>query len=168
MSTKNRQALHEAIVQQIRRFIAGTILRNQKIADEEGLHLTDMQCINVLDLAGPMTPGDLARSTGLTTGGVTVMLDRLEKAGYLKREPNPDDRRSLLVRINPRTLEKINSHYGEINRQMGAFLEKTSEADLRTVVDFFTRMNSIRTERASSKAAEGPARTAGRGFAAKD
>ncbi len=146
MSTKNRQALHEAIVQQIRRFIAGTILRNQKIADEVGLRLTDMQCINVLELAGPTTPGELARSTGLTTGGVTVMLDRLEKAGYLKREPNPDDRRSLLVRINPRTLEKINSYYGEINRQMSAFLEKTSEADLRAVVDFFTGMNSIRTE----------------------
>jgi DNA-binding MarR family transcriptional regulator len=159
MSTKNRQALHEAIVQQIRRFIAGTILRNQKIADEVGLRLTDMQCINVLELAGPTTPGELARSTGLTTGGVTVMLDRLEKAGYLKREPNPDDRRSLLVRINPRTLEKIDSYYGEINRQMSAFLEKTSEADLRAVVDFFTGMNSIRT---------GPARTAGRGFAAKD
>ena len=111
-----------------------------------GLHLTDMQCINVLELAGPTTPGDLARSTGLTTGGVTVMLDRLEKAGYLKREPNPQDRRSLLVRINPKKLEKIHSYYGEINRQMGAFLEATPEPELRTVVDFFTRMNALRAE----------------------
>ena len=154
MSTENRQALHEAIVHEIRRFIAGAILHNQKVADEVGLHLTDLQCINVLELAGPTTPGDLARSTGLTTGGVTVMLDRLEKAGYLKRAPNPQDRRSLLVRINPKKLEKMHSYYGEINRQMSAFLEATPEPELRTVVDFFTRMNALRAERASSKAGE--------------
>ena len=153
MSTENRQALHEAIVHEIRRFIAGTILHNQKVADEVGLHLTDMQCINVLELPAPPRLGDLARSTGLTTGGVTVMLDRLEKAGYIKREPNPQDRRSLLVRINPKKLEKMHSYYGEINRQMSAFLEATPEAELRTVVDFLTRMNALRAERASSKAA---------------
>ena len=155
MSTKNRQALHEAFVQEIRRFIAGAILQNQKIADEVGLHLTDMQCINVLELAGPTTPGDLARSTGLTTGGVTVMLDRLEKAGYVKREPNPQDRRSLLVRINPKKLEKMNLYYGEINRQLGVLLEGTSEADLRTVVDFLAGMNAIRTEAPQRTAATG-------------
>jgi MarR family transcriptional regulator, organic hydroperoxide resistance regulator len=153
MSTENRQALHEAIVHEIRRFIAGAILNNQKVADAVGLHLTDMQCIHVLELAGPTTPGDLARSTGLTTGGVTVMLDRLEKAGYVKRAPNPQDRRSLLVRINPKKLEKIHSYYGEINRQMSAFLEATPEPELRTVVDFFKRMNALRAERASSEAA---------------
>jgi MarR family transcriptional regulator, organic hydroperoxide resistance regulator len=158
MSTKNRQGLHEAVVQEIRRFIAGAILQNQKIADAVGLHLTDTQCINVLELVGPTTPGNLARSTGLTTGGVTVMLDRLEKAGYVKREPNPQDRRSLLVRTNPRKLEKLHSYYGEINRRLGAYLEQTSEADLGTVVDFLAGMNSLRAETPHGKA--GPARTA--------
>jgi MarR family transcriptional regulator, organic hydroperoxide resistance regulator len=166
MSTKNRQGLHEAVVQEIRRFIAGAILQNQKIADEVGLHLTDTQCINVLELVGPTTPGNLARSTGLTTGGVTVMLDRLEKAGYVKREPNPQDRRSLLVRTNPRKLEKLHSYYGEINRLLGAYLEETSEADLATVVTFLAGMNSLRAETPHGKA--GPAGTAGRGSAAED
>ena len=146
MSTENRLALHAELVGQIRRFIAGTILFNPKVADRVGLHLTDMQCVNLLDLLGPVTPGRLAACTGLTTGGVTVMLDRLEKAGLVKREPNPNDRRSVLVRIDPKKLRKINALYKGINEQLGAFLAETSEAELRSVAAFFSRMNAIRAE----------------------
>jgi MarR family transcriptional regulator, organic hydroperoxide resistance regulator len=147
MSTGNRPALHAELVGQIRRFIAGTILFNQKAADRVGLHLTDMQCINLLDLLGPVTPGKLAECTGLTTGGVTVMLDRLEKAGLVKREPNLNDRRSVLVRVNPRKLRKINALYAGINERLEAFLAEIPEAELRLVVSFFSRVNAIRTER---------------------
>lgn len=151
MSTENRAALYEEVVHQIRHFIAGTILFNQKVADKVGLHLTDMQCINLLELLGPTTPGELARHTGLTTGGVTVMLDRLEKGGYIKREPNPKDRRSLLIRVNPKKMEKVNAYYGEINQKFGAILENTSEADLKTVVEFLARSNRVRAENPTMK-----------------
>jgi DNA-binding MarR family transcriptional regulator len=147
MSTGNRSVLHAELVAQIRRFIAGAILFNQKTADRVGLHLTDMQCINLLELLGAVTPGKLAESTGLTSGGVTVMLDRLEKAGFVKRERNPDDRRSVLVRVNPAKLRKINALYAGINQRLGAFLAQTPEAELRSVLSFFARVNAIRTER---------------------
>jgi MarR family transcriptional regulator, organic hydroperoxide resistance regulator len=149
MSTENRPALHAEIVGQIRRFIAGTILFNQKVADRAGLHLTDMQCINLLELLGPVTPGKLAECTGLTTGGVTVMLDRLEKAGFVRREPNPGDRRSVLIRVNPRKLQKINALYAGINERLEAFLSETPEAELRMVAGFFSRVNAIRNDRPS-------------------
>src|SRR5580698_4058659 len=145
MSTENRPALHAEIVGQIRRFIAGTILFNQKVADRAGLHLTDMQCINLLELLGAVTPGKLAECTGLTTGGVTVLLDRLEKAGFVTRERNPNDRRSVLVRVNPKELKKVNALYTEINQQMEAFLTDTPAAELQAVVKFLTRMNAMRT-----------------------
>jgi len=148
MSTKNRVVLHEAFVHLIRHFIAGTILYNQQVADRVGLHLTDMQCMNVLELLGPATPGQLAKCTGLTTGGVTVMLDRLEKAGYVRRAPNPKDRRSVLVEIRPEKLESLHAFYGEINKNLDAFLAATPEPELRTVIRFFTRMNKLRTESA--------------------
>src|ERR1700728_909152 len=147
MSTGNRRALHTELVGQIRRFIAGAILFNQKVADHVGLHLTDMQCVNLLDLLGPVTPGRLAECTGLTTGGVTVMLDRLEKAGVVKRERNPNDRRSVLVRVNPKKLRKINALYRVINERLEAFFSETPEAELRSVAIFLARMNAIRTER---------------------
>jgi MarR family transcriptional regulator, organic hydroperoxide resistance regulator len=144
MSTENRALLHGALIRHIRQFIAGTILFNQQVADRVGLHLTDMQCINVLDLLGPTTAGKLARQTGLTTGGATVMLDRLEKAGFVRREPNPDDRRSVLVRINPRKLGKIQAFYGEINQRMAVLMADTPVSQLATVVAFFARMNESR------------------------
>jgi len=144
MSTEKRLALHAEFTAQIRLFIAGAILFNQQVAERYRLQLTDMQCINVLDLLGPSTPGKLAERTGLSTGGVTVMLDRLEKAGYVKREPNPADRRSLLVRVNPKKLEKVNASYNIINERMAELYASTPESELRTVMEFFKRMNSLR------------------------
>lgn len=147
LSTENRALLHAELVIQIRRFIAGTILFNQKVADRAGLHLTDMQCINLLELlGGSTTPGKLAEGTGLTTGGVTVMLDRLEKAGFIRRERNPNDRRSVLVRVNPRRLQKVNALYAGVNRQVEALLRETPETELRAVAAFFLRMNTVRRE----------------------
>jgi MarR family transcriptional regulator, organic hydroperoxide resistance regulator len=149
MSTEKRKALHGEITAAVRRFIAGTILFNQKLAERAGLHLTDMQCVNLLDLLGPVTPGKLAESTGLSTGGVTVMLDRLEKAGVVKREPNPNDRRSVLVRVNPARLRKFHAHYDAINRQFDALLSEIPEEDLRPVAQFFSRVNSLRREQST-------------------
>ncbi|HUA60990.1 MAG TPA: MarR family transcriptional regulator, partial [Verrucomicrobiae bacterium] len=96
---------------QIRHFIARSILYNHRVAGRVGLHVTDLQCINILDLLGPLRPGDLAEDTGLTTGGVTVALDRLEKARYIRRLPNPKDRRSVLVQIVPAKVRKLDQHY---------------------------------------------------------
>lgn len=146
MSSENRAALHSEIQRAMRQLIAGTILFNQKVADRAGLHLTDMQCINLLDLFGPVTPGKLAEATGLTTGGVTVMLDRLEKAGVVKREPNPNDRRSVLVRVNPAKLRKIQALYDAIDEQFEALLADTPEAELRVIANFFSRMSAVRRE----------------------
>lgn len=145
MSNEDREALHRELVGQIRLFIAGTILFNQKVAERTGLHLTDMQCINLLEMLGDVTPGKLAAYTGLTTGGVTVMLDRLEKAGFVKRQPNPDDRRSVLVRINPKKLKKIHEHYAGINRRLEEFLSEMPETELKSVVKFFSQANAIRS-----------------------
>jgi MarR family transcriptional regulator, organic hydroperoxide resistance regulator len=80
----------------------------------------------------------------LTTGGVTVMLDRLEKGGYVKRVPNPRDRRSVLVRLNPTKLKKMQAFYGEINERMAALLDQTPDRELRSVVDLFSKMNAFR------------------------
>jgi MarR family transcriptional regulator, organic hydroperoxide resistance regulator len=146
VSRSDRARLHEAVIGCLRQFIAGSILYNQQIADRVGLRLSDMQCINALELMGPSTPGELARFTGLTPGGVTVMLDRLEKGGYLKREPNPRDRRSVLVHLNPAKAKKLQSFYGEVNERMAALLDETPERELRSLVNVLSKMNASRVE----------------------
>jgi DNA-binding MarR family transcriptional regulator len=147
MSSPDQNQLRETVIRCLREFIAGSIIYNQQVADRVGLHLTDVQCINVLELIGPSTPGELARCTGLTTGGVTVMLDRLEKGGYVKREPNPRDRRSVLVRLNPTKLKKVRAFYEEIDQRTMALLDQTPEPELRSVVKLFSKMNAFRAER---------------------
>jgi DNA-binding MarR family transcriptional regulator len=100
--------------------------------------------MNLLDLLGTSTPGRLAEGMRLTTGGVTVMLDRLEKAGYIKREPNPDDRRSVLVRVSAKKKEKIDVHYAGIMKQFDAYISQVSEAELEVMAKFFKQVNEIR------------------------
>ena len=102
-STAKRDDLLLRLEQGVRRMLAGAIIFNQQVAESLGVNATDLQCLNLLELQGALTPGDLARCCGLTTGGVTVVLDRLEKAGYVRREANPRDRRSLLIRPVPAT-----------------------------------------------------------------
>ena len=153
MSNGNRGELHDRLVGQIRQFIAGVILFNQRIAEHVGLRLSDMQCLNVLELLGPLTAGRLAECTGLTTGGVTVMLDRLEKAGYVKRNPNPNDRRSVLVSVNREKLAGVNVYYDEIHRQTVEVLAQFPEEELAVVDKFFARLNAIRVEKGPQKRA---------------
>src|SRR6202000_1452219 len=91
----------DRVVLEIRKFIAAAIFFNAKAAEKAGLGLTDMQMLHMLQLYGPSTPSRLAEWTGLSSGGVTVALDRLEKSGLSRRAPNPEDRRSLLITLVP-------------------------------------------------------------------
>src|SRR5579859_5517579 len=68
-------------------------------AARTGMTATDMQVIDNLDSAGPTTAGQLADLTGLTTGAITGMLNRLEEAGLVRRERDPDDGRRVIVRL---------------------------------------------------------------------
>jgi MarR family transcriptional regulator, organic hydroperoxide resistance regulator len=134
----------DRIVLEIRKFIAGAIFFNTKTAESVGLGVTDMQTIHMLQLYGPSTPSRLAEWTGLSSGGVTVALDRLERAGYVRREPNPADRRSLLVALVPGRTRKIEALYKDVEaitrRSFGSFPQR----DLETVARFF---ETLRTER---------------------
>jgi MarR family transcriptional regulator, organic hydroperoxide resistance regulator len=145
---ETRGPLQAEVVEQIRRFSAGVVLFNQMVAEKVRLHPTDVQCLNLLDLLGTCTPGKLAEGMGLTTGGVTVMLDRLERAGYIKREPNPDDRRSLLVRVSAKRKEKLDVHYAAIIQQLDTYVGRMAERDLNTVIRFLHQVNSIRIDAA--------------------
>jgi DNA-binding MarR family transcriptional regulator len=146
LSRARRAELHETMIGQIRQFIAASILFNQRVAEQTGLGLTDMQCVGVLEMLGPTTPGTLAEWTRLSSGGVTVMLDRLEKGGYVKRAPNPADRRSILVSVNAKKLKPLQAYYDGVTRQTLEVFAQTPEAELEAVSRFFARINSMRID----------------------
>lgn len=150
-SKEKRRESFEALMREIRRFIAGAVLTNQQLADQLGLNSTDYQVLNLIDLRGQTKPGELARLTGLTTGGVTVALDRLEKAGFVKRAPNPHDRRSVLVRAVPARMRMISALYQPILAGMHELVSAYEAQDLATITGFFGRANAAR-ERAGAPA----------------
>lgn len=88
----------------VRAFIASAILFNHQVAQRLGLGASDGQFLHLLQLHGPLTPGQLAELSGLTTGTVTGVLDRLEGAGFVRRERDSSDRRKVLVELDAQHL----------------------------------------------------------------
>jgi DNA-binding MarR family transcriptional regulator len=136
----------DRVVLEIRKFIAAAIFFNTQAAEKAGLGLTDMQMVHMLQLYGPSTPSRLAAWTGLSSGGITVALDRLEKAGYLRREPNPADRRSLLITLIPARLRKIAAMYEGVEKETRRLLALLPQSDLEAVVRFFETLHAVGTD----------------------
>ncbi len=144
MSSESRSNLFSALNRAVRLFIAGSSLYSQRMAERFGLHPTDMQFLNLLELLGPATPGVLGRCSGLSSGGVTVVLDRLEKAGYARRSRNPADRRSVLISVVPARQKKITAAYTTVQQQFLGVLGNLSDEELRAVLKFFSAANEAR------------------------
>jgi DNA-binding MarR family transcriptional regulator len=134
----------DRVVLEIRKFIAAAIFFNAQTAERVGLGLTDMQMLHMLQLYGQSTPGKLGTWTGLSSGGVTVALDRLEKAGYVRRKPNPADRRSLLITLIPARMRKLASLYEEVESETRRLLATLPQGDLEAVIRFFEALQAAR------------------------
>src|SRR5262245_54462886 len=103
---KRAELLHDLALAG-RRLSTATIMFHQAVADRLGLNLTDHKCVDLLLLKGPLTAGELAGMTALTTGAITAALDRLERAGFVTREDDPRDRRRVVVQAVPRRVKEI-------------------------------------------------------------
>jgi DNA-binding MarR family transcriptional regulator len=88
----------------VRAFIANAILFNHQVAQRLGLGASDGQFMHLLQVHGPLTPGQLAELSGLTTGTVTGVIDRLEGAGFVRRERDEADRRKVFVKLDEERL----------------------------------------------------------------
>jgi len=122
-----------------RAFVDAVGLHGQAAATAAGLPATDWYALSVLDLDGDMTAGDLAERTGLTTGAATRMIDRLERAGRVRRVADPADRRRVLVeRVESGTAE-VDALVGPARREVGAVFAGYSDAEQAVLFDFFAR-----------------------------
>jgi len=148
MSSSNQhEALTQELITQFRYVSANSVMFSQVVADKVGLHSTDNECLDFLVLNGPSTAGQLAQYTGLTTGAVTAMVDRLIKAGYVRREHSEEDRRKVLVIPNT---EKIYKEISPYSIPMGEALIKLcaefSDEELAIIMRFISKANTFATE----------------------
>jgi MarR family transcriptional regulator, organic hydroperoxide resistance regulator len=144
MSSRAQTQIIKSLTVEIRRFIAGVILFNESVASEVGLNGTDLQCLHLLALQGEATAGQLAKWACITTGGMTVVLDRLERAGYLIREPNPKDRRSIVVRPVREKMQKLQRIYRSKSRTLTHALSAFDTHELECLLKFFESANRAR------------------------
>jgi DNA-binding MarR family transcriptional regulator len=120
--------------------LAGALGRlNDLIAQQLGIAQTDLLCLHVLNRAGACTAGALSAQLGRTTGAVTHMIDRLEEAGYVRRKPDPRDRRRVLVEALAPGLERIGSCYDGLDASTRRLLATFSGEQLATIHAFLLR-----------------------------
>jgi DNA-binding MarR family transcriptional regulator len=135
VSTRERMALE--LQQAMQRSTMWTVLLHHTVAGKSGINVTDLQCLNLLSLEGPMTPGQLAQSMGLTTGGaITAVVDRLEKAGYVLRSRDPDDRRKVIVKPVPKKVAALSAYFGPIGRSVARRFADYTDEQLEFLLDF--------------------------------
>jgi DNA-binding MarR family transcriptional regulator len=135
---KRDEWLHELALAG-RQLSTATILFHQAVADRIGLNLTDHKCVDLLLLNGPMTAGELANRTALTTGAITAAVDRLERAGYVTREDDPDDRRRVVVRPIAKRVGDMSRLFDSFAARFGKLAAHYKDEELSLLVDFMTR-----------------------------
>ena len=119
-------------------------LLGQLAAERIGVNATDLNCLNIVALTGPMTAGELARQTGLTTASITGVLDRLEEGGFVRRERDPKDRRRVIVNLNPGpALREIGPTFGPLVMAWRDAAASYSDEDLRLLLEFQRRFLDI-------------------------
>ena len=156
----SRDELIELVTDEVREQQIAYDRFHDAVAAYLGLNRTDIRCLDILDLAGRQTAGELAAGMGMSTGAVTAMLDRLEKAGYVRRLRDPDDRRRVLVEPAELAGERGREIYGPFAEHAGPMFARFSDAELALVRDFL-RLGSSFYEVQIGRI-EGLARRAGR------
>lgn len=115
----------------------------QIIAERAGLHATDAECIDFLMEMGPSTAGSLAKATRLTTGAITNVIDRLERAGFVKRGPDPKDRRKVVVTYIPEKKTGISESYVTLAANVQQHLSTYTKEELELLTKYTDALTEI-------------------------
>ena len=132
-----KQGLLRAVQRAGSGYGARFILLHQAVAERLGLNIIDLRCLRLAAEAAEPTAGHLAKITGLTTGTITGLLDRFEKARFIRRERAADDRRKVIVKVLPGGAQKIERIMGPLSQDMDKALHNFTEEELKAVLKFF-------------------------------
>lgn len=121
-----------------RELSARTIFLHQAVADHLGLNITDHKCLDIVLTRGPMTAGRLAEDSGLTTGAITGVVDRLEKKGFVRRVAAPQDRRKTMIEVVPEGVRQMEQLFAGLSQKTAEIVARYSAAE-RAAIDDFAR-----------------------------
>ncbi len=127
------------------RLSTATVLFHSAIADRLGVSATDVKCYSILRQTGSITAGELAEQVSLTTGAITGVLDRLEKAGLVRRVPDLKDRRRIMVELvhDPERERAMYQLYMPLGQAITALVANYSNAERAIITDFITQATQV-------------------------
>jgi DNA-binding MarR family transcriptional regulator len=136
---RDRRRLTVSIREGLRELTNQVSLLNHQVSTRIDLRDVDLDCLDLVARHGPLTPSALAKRTGLHPATVTGILDRLERAGWLARDRDPSDRRSVLVAARRERSREILALYAGMNGSVETICAGYDETELAVVADFLRR-----------------------------
>ena len=125
-----------------RELSTAVVMFHEAVGAHLGVSAGDQRALTLIGRDGAVSAGELAEKTGLTPGAVTGMIDRLERAGLVRREHDPKDRRRVLVTATGHQPDV----FGDLAAAMNDLATRYSEAEMRVVADYLTRTIDIMRE----------------------
>ena len=141
-SARRRRRLTNAIKESLRELSIQLSLLNHQVGTQVDLRDVDLDCLELINRYGPLSPSALARRAGLHPATMTGILDRLERSGWVARERDPGDRRAVLIKAQRDRNAELFGLYAGMNTSMDQLCAGYSEAELELVAEFLRRTTS--------------------------
>lgn len=134
-----REKLIQQMVQAIYINSTTTVFFHTAVAEQIGLGATEEKTLLILSGLGPLTAGEIAQHTGLTTASVTSLIDRMEKKGFVHRIRDTTDRRKVIVEADKTRLDELMQVFGSLQGAFDELMDGFSNEQLATVTAFLNR-----------------------------
>ncbi|WP_121745077.1 MarR family transcriptional regulator [Streptomyces sp. E2N166] len=143
-----RDATAQEALDAMDRMVALALVSQHDIAQRLGLNVTDLTCLGHVIGAGQrhLTAGDLAQHANVTTGAITGVINRLERAGYVSRQPDPADRRRVRVVLDENAAARVFAVYGPHYRRLADLAGDYTPQETAVLADWFTRARQAMEE----------------------
>lgn len=145
---KTREELVQELTNEVRAGQRATDSVDDLACQLLGVNRTDGKCLDILDHYGRMSAGELAQHSGLSTGAVTAVIDRLERAGYAQRVGDPADRRRVLVELTPEARRRSEELMGPMGERAAAIFPDYTDRQLELLLEFQRLGRQIQEEHA--------------------
>jgi DNA-binding MarR family transcriptional regulator len=139
----SRSELGQQLRAEIMGYLGAATEFDDGVAKKLKLSRTDMRCLELVGRLGPMTAGHLAEESGLTTGAVTFILDRLEEAGMVTRRRDTEDRRRVWVEIVPEAQQRLLGLQQPVTEEMRQVAQRFKADELAIVRDFMRQAKEV-------------------------
>jgi DNA-binding MarR family transcriptional regulator len=139
----SRSELGQQLRAEITAYLGAASAYDEGLAKQLKLSRTDMRCLDLIGRHGPMTAGHLAVESGVTTGAVTFILDRLEEAGMVARRRDTEDRRRVWVEIVPEAQERLQGLQQPVAEEMRQVAQRFKADELAVVRDFMRQAKEV-------------------------